>query len=432
MEFQRPFLEEAEKYIKQLEKIGRFEEKYHLPPLQEASKLCESMYSFVQKLPEIITPLNPEELLTSEVKRRIASEAAYLEQRLSGRMYHFDMVTQILNIPQEDITSLHPWLKENKEKTLRAIERLFQSRDIEEHELPLRADIPPIRRQAEEFATTHIQRYHSILGKLLEGLTKAGSYLRDVHAVPTSNERSYFDPRTKTFALAIPQICFLTEDRTLHIRESELVRLYGHEGMGHALQHIMTENNHLPCFLKKSSAATIASEESLTQFYEGIIFEDLKKSPSTQKKLGIEHKFDEIYQEVKDTEQLSNYKRKLFQYAIVVLADKSFGKPDDPETTRKKIACMNEVAFNPRYGLSFMEEHRQHFDSQGNLYADLVSELRYCAQPVRRSLDIFQEKGISYENEGRDLIDATFLRGFWTPIGFVENARWVAEQNKKC
>ena len=88
---------------------------------------------------------------------------------------------------------------------------------------------------------------------------------------------------------------------------------------------------------------------------------------------------------------------------------------------------LSEVALNPTYPLYFVEQHRYNFDSQGNLNYQLVSELRYCARPVQRALEEFSKQGIKYEAEGRSKIDTTFLEGFWTPIGFVDNARLRAQ-----
>ena len=59
-----------------------------------------------------------------------------------------------------------------------------------------------------------------------------------------------------------------------------------------------------------------------------------------------------------------------------------------------------------------------------------MAELRYCARPVPRALEEFRKKGISYEGDGRNVIDSTLLNGFWTPAGFVDNARLRAEAEK--
>ena len=140
---------------------------------------------------------------TPELKRRLKGESVNIEHLLSGRPYDFKTITDILAIPDEDILSLRPWLEENKEKTQEAVERLFCSRNIDEYELPLASDIPSVRRQAEEFAGVHIQKYHKTLGKFLQGLTEVGVFLRDINAVPTTQERSYFDCLRNNLAFTI-------------------------------------------------------------------------------------------------------------------------------------------------------------------------------------------------------------------------------------
>ncbi len=153
----------------------------------------------------------------------------------------------------------------------------------------------------------------------------------------------------------------------------------------------------------------------------------MKNSPETQRDLGIQHNFLEIYRESKDISQLQEYRLKLFQYAITVLADKELGHPQDPATLNQKKELLNEVTLDPTYPLRFVEQHIYNFDSQGNLSPQLVSELRYCAQPVQRALDEFAKQGVQYEGEGRSKIDSTLLKGFWTPKGYVDNAKLKAQ-----
>ncbi len=419
----------SERLLKKLDRMEKFGSKYNVLPYQEAARIAAKMKELAGSLPAIESPENQDQLIQSELKRRLNGEALVLEQRITPRHYDFDTVVSMYSIPRSDISGLRDWLVANREITLKAIERLYQTKDIRNYELDLPLDIPGVRRQAEEFAAVHIQRYHKRLGKLLQDLTQVGEYLRDITAVPTTEKRSYFHTLTNTLAIAIPAICFRTEDGSLQKRERNLITLYGHEGMGHALNQVITKTSTLPYFLTKESVLTTATMESVAQFYQWTIFEDLKNSPETQKDLGIEHKFMEIYQEAKDFIQLQEYQSRLFQYAITVLADKELGQPQDPLTLRRKEELLSEVTLDPSFPLHFVEEHRYNFDSQGNLNPKLVSELRYCAQPVRKTLDEFAKQGILYEGKGRSIIDATLLKGFWTPVGFVDNARLRA-QNK--
>lgn len=410
---------EAEKLLRRMDKVYRFESRHNVFPYREVVDIIDGLNSLVEGLPDIKEVTSKDGLVDSELKRRLIAEAGRLEQRISGKYYDFDTVVDMYGIPREDIDGLRPWLEANRDHTIESIERLFKTTDIESYELSLPLDIPSIRRRAQENAENDIHRYHHSLGKMLEQLTRVGGFLRDIRAVPTEEDRSYFNALTNTLAIGIPAIYYLKEDGSLGIRERELIRLYGHEGMGHGLNHMLSESDDLPYFLRKNSVVNEATLESVAQFYEEIIFGDVKNSPETQKKLEIAHKFDELYQDAQDANQLFNYRTKQYQYAISLLGNKSL----DKET---RIKLLSEIALDPQYPSGFVERHRNSFDTQGNLDYKIVSELRYCAQPVRRALDEFKRRGIFYEGKGRSAIDEAFLKGFWTPEGFVDNARLIA------
>jgi len=215
-------IDESEGLLKRLDKISKFGSKYHVYPYQEAGRLVEELRILGDSIPDIQNPQNQDELLQAEIKRRVNGEAASTEHYLTGKNYDFDTIISMYSIPTLDIRGLRPWLEANRDKTLEAIERLFKTSEVESYELGLPADIPSIRRQADEFAAVHIQRYHRRLGKLLEDLTNVGEFLRDINAVPTTEGRSYFNTLTNTLAIGIPAICYTTEDGSLHIREREL------------------------------------------------------------------------------------------------------------------------------------------------------------------------------------------------------------------
>lgn len=421
-------IKKSENLFGKLEKIGKFNDRYDVWPVKEMVKIAKGLESLAITIPDTKKPQNKDELIQAELKRRVIGAYSSLTQMLSGKLYDFDTIISMYAIPRSDIENLKPWLETNRKRTLESIDRLFKTKNIQSYELDLSGDIPSVRRQAEEFTAVHIQKYHKRLGKLLQNLTKVGEYLRDINAAPTTLNESYFNPHTNTLAISIPAICYMTEDSSLYISEEALIGLYGHEGMGHALNQIITHSKELPHFLKRSYNATMPTAESVAQFYEKQIFEDLKASPETKKALRINHKFDEIYQEAKDTAQLEEYNKKLYQYAITVLADKSLGDSKSQETLAKKRDLIMELALDPSGVAGFIENHKDRFDSQGNLYPNLVSKLIYCAQPVQRALKEFAKQGIAYEGEGRSKIDSTLLKGFWTPIGYVDNARLAAKE----
>lgn len=416
-------LDKSEELLKRLEKASKFGSKYGIYPNKNIAKTAKEMSHLTESMPDIKHPKNKDELISSELKRHLQGAVTNLNLQLSGEIYDLDSILSLYGMPKTDITSLKPWLKANKNKTLESVNRLFNSTDTQNYRLELRIDIPKVARESEEFAGTQIQRIHKIIGKYLENLTDVGGFLRDVDSVPTKNERSYFSDLTKTLAVGIPAILYSTEEGILQVKNSELIRIFGHEGMGHGLNKIMTDISDLPYFLTKSSMFSEATAESVAQFYQKQILEDIKNSPEVQEKLGIKHDFDKIYRETKDMSKLDGYKQKLYQYAITVVADKNLGHPEDPKTIKKKIELLSEVALDPSYPRGMVEHYRYKFDSEGNLEAKTISELRYAAQPVQRALKEFEKRGIKYDSKNRSKIDETFLTGFWTPTGFVDNAR---------
>ena len=158
---------------------------------------------------------------------------------------------------------------------------------------------------------------------------------------------------------------------------------------------------------------------------ERIIFEDVKESKKTQKELHIADNFKEIYQEELYTRQIVNFNKSLFHYAILILADKSLGKPDDPDTIRKKIDLISNVALNPSNARNFVERNRYRYDLDGNLDTEITSELRYSSKAVQKALDIFRNNSFDYKRQvDRSRIDLMFLTGYFTPTGFVKEAEF--------
>lgn len=419
--------ERAQLLLDKVEKISKFGSKYHAQPNEELRKTQHELQALEGSLNEVKTPHSQEELFLSELKSRLQGLAHSIETGLSGTWPDFKTILLLYGIPEEDITALRPWLEGNKESTLASVESLFLESDVQSYELGLPTDLPRVRRQAEEFAAVHIERYHRVLGKRLQKVTRVGEYLREIDAVPTSEGRSYFHQLTNTIAIGIPAICYMTEDGTLHIKERELLRIYGHEGMGHALHFVLTRSSTLPAFLKTDSIATTATAEAIAQHYQSQILEDLLDAPEIQDALGIRHIFPEIHQEARDISKIEAYRVRFMQYALTILADKTFGNSLDPETIKKRIEKLSEVAIDPHAPKYIVEQYKHRYDSDGNFDPSAITELRYCAQPVQRAVGEFAMRSIQYEGEGRNLIDATLLHGFWTPRGYVHHARLVAE-----
>jgi hypothetical protein len=420
-------LEHAEELFKKLEEIWKFDDEYCLLPFKSAQKLCDELNEFSMNSLNINVPKSQDEFFSLEANRRLNGERYNLEQKLKGKSYSFDEMLKILSVPLEDIDALKPWLEENMDKTNESLERLFYNGNIETDEVLLNLDISDNRMKSEKIAEKYIKKYHNILGKFLQNLTNVEDFFENIKATSTIVNCSYF--YNNQLAVSIPSICFSTKNRGLQVREKALIDTYGHEAMGHGLNEIVTKSSDLPYIFKYRNSLTVSTRESLAQFYENVLFDELHKSPQTQKELGIESIFDDMYKYARDERQVKEYRQKLLHYFIVVNADKSLGKHDDPKTIKKKIDIINEVAVNKKTILIFMDRNMHNFDSLGNINYNLVSELRYCARPVSRALEEFKKRGIPYEEgENRKIINSTFLKGFWTPAGFVDNARLKAEE----
>lgn len=418
----KELIDASQVLLKKLDSIERFNSNYKIFNYNEATQLLGRMQTFAQNIPSIETPQSNDELVQAEIKRLIQGSAATLEQRLSGRHYDFDSIISMYGIPTSDLDDLRPWLEQNKSLVLETIDRLYRQKENGELDLDVSLDIPSVRNEAEILAQNYISKYHKVLGKQMQNLSLVGEFLRDIDATPTTAPRSYFNSTLNKLAIGIPAICFTTQDGNLEIREKDLIRLYGHEGMGHAVHQVLTKRSNLPYALKNPTSLTTSTAESIAQFYEKIIFEDLRNSPDVQRKLNIYHKFDEMYQETLDTNRLNEYQLKFTQYAIKVLADKTLGDPNDPNTIQKKLELLQDLSIDPSSPMFLLEDTRNKFDSQGNLDWQTVSELRYAAKPVQRALSEFEKQGINYE-DNRSAIDQVLLTGFWTPIGYVDNAR---------
>lgn len=418
-------LSEAKSLWERDERIAKFAQRFNIYPLAEARVLVDGFHHLDAAIVEPAVFTTQDEVYEGELKRRAGSRALELDAYLSGRNYTPQDMMAVLAIEEGDLTGLRGWLVDRRPRVLETVGRIYAGALVDDYTLNLATDIPAVQRQAQEFVASHIQNYHKKLGRLFEGLTQAGTFLRDIAAVPTMNERtndrSYFNPLTKTLAIGLSGVCFMDGDGALHINERELIRLFGHEGMGHGINQVMTDASSLPFFLKTSASATSSTVESVAQFYERQIFDDLADSPATQRELNIAHRFSDLYQEAKDIFEVVEYNYRFFYYAITVLADKEMGDPTNPQTMARKVDLLSEVALYPGQPRTIIEGNRQQFDSEGNLNPQLVSELRYAARPVQRALDYLRSLGISYDGQNRGRIDTIFFSGFWTPIGFVQN-----------
>ncbi|MBT4058531.1 hypothetical protein HOF13_03180, partial [Candidatus Woesearchaeota archaeon] len=99
-------LMESERILNELDRIGKFGNKYRVSLPQEEVRILDKIHELGESIPDIETPKNQDELVQAELKRRLTGDAFLLEQRLSPRHYDFDTVVSMYGIPAEDITGL--------------------------------------------------------------------------------------------------------------------------------------------------------------------------------------------------------------------------------------------------------------------------------------------------------------------------------------
>lgn len=425
----KELLERAEGLWNQDKRLGRLGTRFdYIYAPNATGKIYEGMQQLESDIPERTRLANTDELYESELKRNLQSKILQFEHFLEGKPYKIEDIVGLYGLDPADLDALDPWLKNNKNRVEVALEELFELTPADSYELELYMDIPRVQRQAEGFAATQITNYHSKLSALFRRNTSAGDYLYKISPETSTSDRSYFASLPKWLALSMTRVCYQEEDGTIQLRERELLRLFGHEGMGHGLHQIITEEAKLPFFLKEASSASEASQEAVAQHYERKIFDDLHAAPDVQKDLKIQDRFSEIYQEEQNVRLVNEYRRRLFRFSLLVLANNSLGKPDDPEVIKKKVDLIKQHSINLGYARNMVENYRNEYDSEGNLDAKHTKELRYASSAVQTGLESFKQQGVSYNtHEGRSQIDMTFLTGFYTPIGFVQKASLTAE-----
>lgn len=406
------------------EDIINFHQEYRFYPPTKTPEVAEGFLYFADKIPTSSNPISRSDVYQNELKRRFHTEGERLERFSSGKRVTTDDVVKEFDIDPHDIQTLRPWLLQHRPHVLNTMLDLFNAKRVTGHRLDIPLDIPRVSDAAIHAAARDLSNYHSKLGRLFEELSAAGGFLRDVDAVPTLDRRSYFNPETTTLAIFVGEICSYAPDRTFHTRRRELIELYGHEGEGHALQHVITQKAEIPFILKESGYSTAASMEAVAQFYQRVIFEDLRQAKDVQTQLDITHVYEEIYQQQQASAAVKEYYSRLSRYAVSVLADKSLGDHNDPRVIEHRAGLIEDLALYPGYGRDKVEEHRYQYDSAGNLNPEITGELRYIVQPVERALDVVGKNGLTYGTD-RSKIDLMLLTGFWTPRGLIEMASLI-------
>lgn len=422
--------EEARRLWQARDDIFDFQNEWDMYLPKEAVALVDNYDKLRQQVPAIENPTSKEQLYQGELHRRLSTDGLHLEKYFSGQNYTFDEILTLLGIDHSHIQQLDKWLDENKPSIIDALERRREVTSKLGGRRSLDMNDPDKREEARGVTKNELKKYHLHLGRMISAVTNVGDYLRDIEVRPNDRPRSFFHYEGNILMIGMPAICFLRKDYTLEVNHREIISLIGHEGMGHALNKIVTERaQNLPEFVRDSYHSTIAAEESVTQFYERVIFDHLAQDTDTQKSLGIAHIFPDIYEEESDRKLIETYNRRLTEFAIALLADKSFGDPRQSHVMEQKMDILIDKAINPGSIRQWVADNSYHnFDHQGNLRFGLASEMRYSDQSVGISLDSFRKNGMIYENaEDRGKIDYVFLTGYWTPQGFRQNAELAAK-----
>ena len=146
----------SEGLLKKLDRMDKFGSKYNVFPYQEAARTMTEMKELANSIPDIESPENQDQLMQSELKRRLNGEALTLDQRITPRYYDFDTVISMYGIPESDINGLREWLVTNKLKTQESIEKLYQTKDIQNYKLGL------------HLCRAHLQQNCSFMLKVVE------------------------------------------------------------------------------------------------------------------------------------------------------------------------------------------------------------------------------------------------------------------------
>ncbi len=389
-------------------------------------KVLPEVSSFKESLPRIDEPKNERELIVAELNRRLDGAILSLEQMVDSNYVEFDKILSLLAIPEQDVKDLEGWLSENKLRVESIVKQLYEDGTFE-YQLNIQSDVPKISKKMQEFADHVVKNYHKLLGPFIGKLTSGGEFLGDIDVTITLNGRSYYNPVFNTVALNPFQICFIDKKKEFNVNELALIRVYGHEVMGHALNSVLSEKSNLPLFLKSYSLShsTLPTAESVAQFYEKIIFSDIKNDKEIQQKLGIADDFEEMYKKFHNESLLSDYLNNFNLYTIYVLADKSKGDQLD-----EKIHLIERFSFSKANAYYQVDYFLKNFvDHKGNLNPRTVSELKYCVKSAYRAYQEFIDKGFDYsKHEDRSIIDKTLLEGYWTPQGLEQKARLIASE----
>lgn len=262
-----PFVERGDVLLKELERMQKFSAEFGVVPPQVAVDLQTKLGEYSNGLAFINQPSSRIEAIQNEYGRRLGAEALILKRSSSSEPMTFEEIKGMYGVTKADIDALRPWLEDNRPIMIDALNGLYANSEIDNYRLPISGDVPKIRKGAELFAEQKINSYMKVIGALLK--EKSGLDLSIIDAVPTTIDRSYFNGITRQLALSIGRIGYSTKNELYNLDILQMLRLIGHEGMGHALNNLASDNKELPLILRQvGSALTSGTAESIAQHFE--------------------------------------------------------------------------------------------------------------------------------------------------------------------
>lgn len=394
--------------------------RYIIPP--QAKELLNASRKTLEKIDNFKSRnslTETEEVVIDEINRNIVAVKRDTYNMLNVKELEPKKVIRFFSIPEEDLDYLGYWLRENKKEIENSIEK-----DFDEKEKRYAADsfIPKNRQFMEKEGEKAINLYHDTLKDHIVRKSGIESF-KKVKVFPTWNNDylGLFNSETKIMHISLPSIFYTSKDDDLLVNNELLIKLYGHEGYGHGAHFCVTDDANLPKTIKKDIDWKNPSTESISQYFEKMLIEDIRSDKDVQNRLGIDEQFEEMYFRLKNRELFEEFLRKRTQYAIYMLSQDNMQKEE-------KLDRINEVSFNNLYGTYVWDN----FMIDEKLRIDVIrGKLIYAARPVERSLELI-EKGLGsnfYENN-RNVVDNFLLEGIWTPEGFMQKTELFIKENK--
>jgi hypothetical protein len=386
-------------------------------PKEIAHPILERVDHLVKGLPELEEPSSVDELLISELRRKLTFGHVYLGTELEGIERDARLCAHSYGIEREDFEAVDSWLKTHKHAALEAKKRLDAEGYVPFAPLPI--DDPSFQGCVEDTLKNPLLKYHTVLSKLLPQ-TKVKGF--DGLPIKITADHSLFDTSSLEIVLGAPGNIIMDAKEGLVTKSEDLLIHYAHEAVGHGTNELSSRDSDLPLFMKVS-VGTMAAGEAIAQFYEGVVLDEVASSPEIQEALGID---DAFVQRARDIHLVGRYNTRFIQYADVLF---TFGDIQTIEGQRRIYGTLCQFALEPQHADAACSMAQSKILPDGRMgEAAAASSFVYLANPVERALKVFEGAGMSYNNPSdRNIIDTTLRLGYYTPQGLVDKARLVVQ-----